>query len=99
KLPSSTKGHQLTLINACAEARTRPLHRAVRDLLPTALQQRHRNREIVLWNSSACRYAHNKKDEADHQEQEEQEFCDPCRSNSNARKSKKRRHQRDDKKN
>ena len=25
-----------------------------------------------LWNSSACRYAHNKKDQANHQEQEEQ---------------------------
>jgi hypothetical protein len=84
----STKGHQLTLIIACAEARTRPRHRVVRDLLPSALQQRHRNCEIALWNSSACRYAHNKKDEADHQEQEEQEFCDPCRSSSNPRKPK-----------
>jgi hypothetical protein len=52
-----------------------------------------------LWNSSACRNAHNKKDQANHQEQEEQQFGYPCRSSSNTCESKKRRHQCDYKKN
>ena len=52
-----------------------------------------------LWNSSACGYADNKKDQAHHQEQEEQEFGNPCSRSGNTRKSKKRRHQCDDKKN
>jgi hypothetical protein len=52
-----------------------------------------------LWNSSACRYAHNKKDQANHQEQEEQQFGNPCPSSSNTCESKTRRHQCDYKKN
>jgi hypothetical protein len=41
-----------------------------------------------LWNSSACGYAYSKKDQANHQEQEEQEFGNPCRSSSNTREPK-----------
>ena len=52
-----------------------------------------------LRNPPACRYADNKKDQANHQEQEEQEFGNPCGGSGNTRKSKKRRHQRDYKKN
>jgi hypothetical protein len=54
--------------------------------------------ENRLWNSSACRYAHNQKDQANHQEQKEQQFGNPRRRSSNTCESKKRRHQCDDKK-
>jgi hypothetical protein len=49
----------------------------------------------VLRNSSACRYAHDQKDQANHQEQEEQEFSDSRSRNGNAGESKQRRNQRD----
>jgi hypothetical protein len=50
-------------------------------------------------NSSACGYAYNKKDQANHQEQEEQEFGNPCHRSSDTGESKKRRHERDYEKN
>src|SRR5215510_13281463 len=49
--------------------------------------------EDRLGNSSACRYAHDKKDQADHQEQKEHQLGNPCRRGSNTRESKKRRDQ------
>jgi len=58
-----------------------------------------RNRVIALRNSSTCRYADNKKDQTYHQEEEEQQFRNPCRRSGNARESEKRRHQCDYKKN
>jgi hypothetical protein len=48
-----------------------------------------------LRNSSACRYAHDQKDQTNHQEQEEQEFGDPRSRNGNTGEAKKRRNQRD----
>jgi hypothetical protein len=53
----------------------------------------------VLRNSSACRYAHDQKDQTDHQEQKEQEFSDSRSRNGNTGEAKKRRNERDYQKN
>jgi hypothetical protein len=58
----------------------------------------HPSREIALWNSSTGRYAHNKKDQANHQEQNEHQLGNPRRSGSNTREPKQRSYQCDYKK-
>jgi len=53
---------------------------------------------MTLWDSSGCRDADDKKDQANHQEQKEEKFGNSGRSSSYAGKSKQRRHQCDDQK-
>jgi hypothetical protein len=62
-------------------------HRLTRPLKLTAFG--------ALWGAPTCRYAENKKDQANHQEKEEQEFGNSRSRSGNAGESKNRRHQRD----
>jgi hypothetical protein len=87
-----TQAHRLTPIR---RSREHNCSNAQRALVPVRFYATPLKSWDRLWNSSACGYADNKKDQASHQEQEEQEFRNPCRGSSDARKSKKRRHQCD----